>query len=133
MGVGGLGSTHRLLDGERRLISMATCELCGRRLAFMGKMAAKNLSRMQGLVGSLEHRRSSLEAELQDLSSDERDSLDWSEIEKFRKNVAKMISNGEHYAAQLHSVSHDSGYPGVNYGEIKLWMETVHKVLLAAA
>jgi hypothetical protein len=103
---------------------VATCDVCGRKLALMGKSAAKNRGRVAGLVGALRHLQTTVLTEAQS-----EDDVDANELARFQSNTDRLIRDGEHYADLLHRVSHDSGYPGVNYGAIKHWMDTSVSVL----
>jgi hypothetical protein len=93
-------------------------------MALMGKGAAKNRARVAGLVDALRHLQTTVLTEAQG-----EENVDADEIARFQSNSDRLISDGEHYADLLHKVSHDSGYPGVDYGAIKRWMDTSVSVL----
>jgi hypothetical protein len=103
---------------------VATCDVCGRKLALMGKGAAKNRTRVAGLVDELRHMKTSVLTEAR-----REDDVDENELTRFQSNFDRLIRDGEHYADLLHKVSHDSGYPGVDYGAIKRWTDTSVSVL----
>jgi hypothetical protein len=57
------------------------------------------------------------------------DDIDSDELARFRENTDRLIADGERYADQLHAVSHDTGYPGVNYAAIRHWTDTTDQVI----
>ncbi len=103
---------------------MATCSLCGRKLALLGRAAAKNQQRAAGLVEALRRLQATV---LEDARAE--GAGDDPEVDRFRQNSERLIRDGEHYADQLHKVSHDSGYPGVDYPAIKRWTDTAVHLL----
>jgi aminoglycoside phosphotransferase (APT) family kinase protein len=103
---------------------MATCDVCGRKLALLGRTAAKNHRRVAGLVGDLRRVQA---AALQE--AEREDNIDAEELDRFRGNIDRLIADGERYADQLHAVSHDTGYPGVNYAAIQHWTDTADQVV----
>lgn len=104
---------------------MAICDACGRKTAFMGKQAMKNRQRVEQRVEALRHVDAELRDQLEGTEENEHP-----EVRKFYGNIERMSASGNRYAENLHYVSHDMGYPGVDYGEIQLWMTTVDRILM---
>ena len=102
---------------------MAKCEMCGQKVPMMGRSAAKNRARVQGLMENLRW----LEATM--VQNARADGVDEHEIQRVQGNMGRLISEGQLYVGQLHSVSHDIGYPGVNYPAIRRWMDMAAHVL----
>ena len=99
---------------------MALCEVCGRKLALFGKTAAKNRSRVEGLLASLN--------ELKERSSQNLD-LGPEGIAQIQSHCDRLLADGRAHSRDLHAVSHDSGYPGVDYPQIRHWLDTATQII----
>jgi hypothetical protein len=85
---------------------MATCDVCGRKLALLGRAAAKNHRRVAGLVGDLRRVQAAV---LQEAESE--GNIDAEELARFRGNTDRLIADGERRPALADYLGHsDPGF-----------------------
>ena len=102
---------------------MALCAKCGRNLGVGGKRVQKSHEIVTATVRTL--RKWQQEALEDGLAK----GVDAAELQTLRTDSDRMIQLGERFADDLHTVSHQTSVPLVDYSLLKRWMDNALELL----